>query len=190
MKASEKAYLEAAALIGCEVEVIKAVALVESNGSGFNPDGTPKTLFEGHWFHKLTKGAYTGLKGTEGLSYARWTRAHYGKNQEAEKKRLEAACMLNREAALLSTSWGAFQIMGFNYAACGYDGIQSFVNAMYGGPDGQLNAFVRFIKSKKLEGALIKRDWAYFASRYNGPGYKVNQYDTKMQRAYLKFKGK
>ncbi|MEE8298899.1 MAG: N-acetylmuramidase domain-containing protein [Thermodesulfobacteriota bacterium] len=35
---------------------------------------------------------------------------------------------------------------------------------------------------------LKKRDWANFARRYNGPGYKKNKYDEKLERAYNKYK--
>ncbi|MCC6559800.1 MAG: DUF3380 domain-containing protein, partial [Xanthomonadales bacterium] len=40
------------------VPTLKAVAEVESAGSGFLSDGRPKILFEGHVFSRLTKRAY------------------------------------------------------------------------------------------------------------------------------------
>ena len=187
VKITEQEFQKAADLIGCEVAVIKAVAKIESNGSGFNADGTPKTLFEGHWFHKLTNGKYSNNAKYESISYQKWTRKWYG-NQTVEKQRLDLATSLDRDAALQSTSWGAFQIMGFNYKLCGFKTVQDFINAMYKGEGTQLLAFIGFVKSKKLDDELRDKDWAKFAYYYNGSGYAINKYDEKMEAAYIKFK--
>jgi len=187
LKISEEEFKTAADLIGCEVAVIKAVAKIESNGSGFNADGTPKTLFEGHWFHKLTDGKYSNDSRYESISYAKWTRKWYG-NQIVEKQRLDLAGSLDRDAALQSASWGAFQIMGFNYKLCGFNTVQEFINAMYKGEGTQLLAFINLVKSKKLDDELRDKDWAKFAYYYNGSGYAINKYDEKMKAAYIKFK--
>lgn len=184
---TDKGYQIAADLLGCEIAVIKAVAKIESLGSGFNADGTPKTLFEGHWFHKFTKGKYTGIWKYRSISYPRWVRIWYG-NQKAEKKRLSLACSLNRTAALKSASWGCFQIMGFNYKIAGFDTVQSFVNAMYRSEDEHLFAFVNYVKNRKLSKYLIKKDFDRFAYFYNGAGYKKNKYAVKMYNAYKSFK--
>lgn len=184
---TEKAYKRASKLLFCEVEVIKAIAKVESNGNGFNSDGTPKTLFEGHWFHKLTGGKYSGVWKYRSISYPRWTRIWYGK-QKAEKKRLSLACSLDREAGLKSASWGAFQIMGFNYSLCGFTSVQDFVNAMYANEDAQLIAFVNYIKNRKLGKYLREKNFDNFAYYYNGKSYKENRYAKKMRIAYLQSK--
>jgi hypothetical protein len=52
----------------------------------------------------------------------------------------------------------------------------------------QLNAFVNFIQANNLAQYLKTKNWAAFAYRYNGPGYKANSYDTKLQTYYNKFK--
>jgi hypothetical protein len=188
-KITEQEFIKAAQIIGCEVEVIKAVAEIESRGSGFNRDGAPKILFEGHWFHRLTKGKYTGNIQYSRISYEKWTRKFYG-NQTNEHKRLDQAVKLDRGAALQSASWGAFQIMGFNYKRCGYDRLQDFINAMFRSEGEHLMAFIGFVKSMKLDDELRNKDWAKFAYSYNGPSYKVNNYDVKMNNAYLKYKKK
>lgn len=186
---TEEEFKKAAEIIGCEVEVIKAVAKVESNGGGFNPDGSPKTLFEGHWFHKLTNGKYSDDDRYKSISYKKWTKVWYG-NQKVEKERLELAISLDRNAALQSASWGAFQIMGFNYRAAGFSKVQDFINAMYKSEGEQLLAFIQFIKSKNLGRYLISKDWAKFAYGYNGEGYAKNKYDIKLKNAYEEFKKK
>lgn len=185
-KLTEDNYVEVARQLNCEVAAVKAVTEVESRGSGFDPEGFPKTLFEGHWFHKLTNGKFSSTYPT--VSYPKWTRTFYGKSWSAEKQRLTLASELDREAALMSASWGLFQIMGFNYKTCGFDSIQDFVNAMCHSEGAQLKAFANFVINNNLSRHLIKHNWAAFAERYNGPGYASNKYDTKLAEAYIKFK--
>lgn len=115
---SDELWNKLATSLGIEVPVLKAVAYVESSGSGFLPSSSkPKVLFEGHVFHRLTGGIYDDEY--PNLSYRKWSREKYSGSLAGEWRRLEAACQLNRPAALQSASWGMFQIMGFNYAYCG-----------------------------------------------------------------------
>ncbi len=164
--------------------VLEAVARVESGGSGF-VDSTPpkpKVLFEGHYFHRLTGGRFSATHPT--LSFANWTRQHYAKSALGEWARLDSAIALDRDAALQSASWGAFQIMGANYAQCGYSDVETFVAAQYAGAPAQLECFTRFIARPWYLEPLRAKDWALFAERYNGPGYRTNKYDTKLAQAY------
>lgn len=178
-------YSDAAAYLGCSVAAIKAVASVESAGSGFDPEGFPKTLFEGHKFNQFTGGVYSAKHPT--YSYLKWTKNFYGKTWRDEKDRLFFAMSLNREAAIKSASWGEFQIMGFNWQATGATSIQDFVNRMCDGPESQLSLFCGFIKaSPRLLVALRDLKWVEFAKLYNGDGYAANQYDTKLASAYRK----
>lgn len=177
-------YKEAANKLGWDVAAIKAVAQVESLSGGFLKDGTPKTLFEGHIFHRETKGRFSKEHPT--LSYPKWTKKYYG-SQANEKIILDTAVKLDRQAALKSTSWGAFQIMGFNYKHCGFNTVQEFVNAMYKSEYSQLLAFVNYIESVGISKHVINKDWASFARAYNGPGYKANNYDVKLASAYKKY---
>ena len=170
--------------LNLEVAVLRAVAAVESAGEGFlpAPSELPKVLFEGHAFHKLTQGRFDAKH--PDLSYPKWDRSKYAKTQVAEWKRVDAACVLDRVSALQSTSWGAFQIMGFNYAACGFSDVEAFVQAQRSGSAGQLDAFARFIDRPAFLRPLRVRDWAAFAKLYNGPGYAANKYDSKLEQAY------
>lgn len=186
MALTRQDFIDDAAKIGCEVEAVMAVAAVESKGGGFDPEGFPKTLFEGHWFHKLTKGKFTATHPT--LSYPKWTRVHYGRTWQEEKARLQAACALDRSAALMSASWGMFQIMGFNHTICGYKTVQSFVNDMCKSEDAQLGVFTGFILNSGLADELRDKRWADFARLYNGPEFAVNKYDQKLAAAYAKAK--
>jgi hypothetical protein len=102
-----------------EAAALRAVAAVEAAGSGFLPNdpARPKILFEGHAFHRLTGGRFATQR--PDLSYVKWDRTKYSGTLKGEWARLEAACNLDRAAALQAASWGMFQIMGFNYAYCG-----------------------------------------------------------------------
>ncbi|NCP67612.1 DUF3380 domain-containing protein [bacterium] len=87
----------------------------------------------------------------------------------------------------LATSYGAFQIMGFNHEVAGFDSPQSMIDAM-ATPQGQLQAFAGFIESNpRIHNALRSHDWATFAHGYNGAGYRANRYDEKMAEAYSQF---
>jgi hypothetical protein len=108
----------------------------------------------------------------------------------AEHERLGRAAAIDRECALSSCSWGAFQIMGYHWKGLGYASQQAFINAMYASESQQLDAFVRFIKADPvLVRALKALDWPAFARRYNGPNFSRNQYDKKMSNAYNKAAG-
>lgn len=179
-------FLDDARLLGCEPEAIQAVARVESKGSGFDKNGFPITLFEAHWFHKLTKGRFTVSH--PHLSSVNWNRSLYGRTAEAEAARLQEASGLDRTAALQSASWGLFQIMGFNHASCGHKTVQSFVNQMCKDHNSQLALFVSYIQTRGLADELRDRRWADFARLYNGSAYAKNKYDQKLETAYQHFK--
>jgi hypothetical protein len=178
---TEVDYQAAANVLSVDVATVKAVAAVESQGGGFLSNGKPKILFEGHWFSKLTKGQYD--KSHPSISYPRWTKAHY-LGGSAEYGRYNTALALDREAAMKSTSWGSFQIMGFNHAKAGYTTVEVFVQDMYKNEGYHLSAFIKFLKSVKLDAHLRAKDWAAFAKGYNGPGYAENNYDTRLAQAY------
>lgn len=179
---SERAYIDAAQELEVELAAIKAVVDVESNGEAFLPDGRPKILFEAHHFSRLTKHKYDATHPR--ISSRKWNRKLY-QGGTKEHFRLEEAVKLDRQAALQSASWGMFQIMGFNFAACGFQTVQKFVNAIYKGEDEQFKAFCTFLlNNPRMLRALQRKKWDQFADAYNGPGYKLNRYDTKLEAAY------
>ena len=190
---TENQYKESAKRIGCSVAAIKAVASVESNGSGFQSDKTPTILFEPHIFWKQLK-----IKGIDpqklvdkdpslkDILYPVWGTQPYGKSS-IQNSKLERASKINREAALMSASYGLFQIMGFNWKMCGAKSLQDFINAMYQSEDRHLDMFDDYIISAGLDDELKNLDWKGFARGYNGPLYTKNAYDKKLQNAYNKF---
>ena len=183
---TERDFVKAAFILECEIAAIKAVCEVEAPNGGFAKSGNPTILFEGHIFHRYSKGRFTEKHPT--LSYPKWTRAHYAKTQDGEWVRLQAAMRLDETAALMSASWGKFQIMGFNFALCGYKSVEEFVEAMQESEAKQLDAFVQYILATGLQDELQARDWPKFARYYNGPEYKKNRYDTKLAKAFTKYR--
>jgi hypothetical protein len=185
----ESDYQRAADELGVDIATIKAVESVESAGSGFQKNGRIKILFEGHKFwEELNK--VTGnseIKSTDenaDILHQKSTTKFYKQDQW---DRLDRAALIHKEAALKSASYGLFQIMGFNYGLCGFPDVESFVNFNKQSDGHQLLCFVRFCTHQGIHVYLQNKDWAKFAYRYNGAGYKKNKYDTKLAAAYKKF---
>lgn len=180
---SQADFQEAAKALGCEVAVIKAVCEVEAPRGGFLSSGEPVILFERHIFSRITKGIYDRQASDISSPRPGGYLGGYG-----EHARLGKAIRFAREAALLSASWGRFQIMGFNYAAAGFKSVQEFVNAMYKDERSHLMAFVAFIKNdSRMANALRTKSFTVFARLYNGPNFAINRYDTKLIAAYRSF---
>ena len=172
---------------GISVNIIKAFAAVESGGrSGFGPAYMPVIAFEGHIFRKYTQQKYD--KTHPLLSYPYLVKAGpqwrtNNKDQTKAWQTMAAAFELDPEAALMSASWGMFQVMGFNFAACGYGTVFEFAAAMKLNAGQQLMAFVGFCRKKPaLVKAMKNKDYIGMAGNYNGKDF--GDYDRRIQRAY------
>jgi hypothetical protein len=182
-------YQRAATLLGVPCAAVQAVAEVESVGRGMLPDGRPKILFERHVFRRLLLEKGSKIDALPADLVNRAAGGYSG--GAAEHDRLARAANIERECALQSCSWGAFQIMGYHWKSLKYTTLQSFINAMYSGDVAQLEAFVRFINANSaLVKALRALDWPAFAKGYNGPGYAINNYDKKMAAAFSRAGGR
>lgn len=185
MKITQRDYIDAARFLQCEPEAVEAVAQVEAPKGGFLPDGRPTILFEAKAFSRFTNNLYDLTH--PNISSKVWDKNLY-RDAEGEYKRFGEAATLNFDAALKSCSWGRFQIMGFNFRECGFTSVRDFVHEMQKGEKEQMFAFIAFLKHNKLDVLLKNKEWEEFAKRYNGPGYKKNNYDEKLKKAYLKLK--
>lgn len=188
-KLTNEKIAEIARSYGISPAALLAVKLVESgNRSGFLSSGKPQILFEGHTFYRHLK-AYTKLNLVElqkehpNVIYSVWDKSKYY-GGEKEWLRLEEARKINEKYANYSTSWGMFQIMGFNWKLCKSESLESFVDDMCKSQEKQLLLSINYMISTGLIPFLEKRDWAGFAKKYNGPSYKKNEYDTRLQSAY------
>jgi hypothetical protein len=181
VRLTEADWQRAANTLRCELACVKAVAEVESSGSGFLASGRPTILFEAHIFSRRTQGVHDARH--PDISSPHWNRSLY-KGGEREYERLEKAMTLNRQAALESASWGRFQIMGFNHHSVGFPSVDAFVEAIFESEGRHLDAFVSFLQHERLDILLRDKHWADFARQYNGAGYAANQYDVKLAAAY------
>lgn len=186
---------KAAAELGVSPAHVRTVCDVEAQGAGFLPDGRVKILFERHHFIKalrqrnfseariaeLMKQGNADIISTERGGYV---------GGAGEYKRFDRACAIDLWSAYYATSFGLFQIMGFNYSYAGYNDLTAFVADMKLSESKQLMAFVKFNKVYKngvLWSALKAQDWPTYALNYNGSAYKVNNYDTKLGNSFDKY---
>ena len=172
---------------GLGIAEIRAVYETEAAGNIYIQDGRKKILYERHVFHKLTNGRYDDTYPDISSSKPYTS---YGTYSE-QYNRFEKAKKLDEEAAFQSISYGAFQIMGYNYKDAGFNTAKDFGETMFGATiDDMFGIFATFITAKTNRmtlNALIEHNWAEFARLYNGPDFKKNQYDTKMRDNYLKY---
>lgn len=176
---------EVAARLSCEWEAVAAVAEVESGPlGGFGQDGRPIILFERHLFSRKTNSQYD----VSHPNISNRTAGGYPRTQAERWAQLEEAFALAPEEALQSASYGRFQVLGQNYPNLGMANAHEYVAKLARSEKDQLEAFEAFVRANGLADELQRKDWAGFASRYNGPGYAANQYDTKMADAYARLK--
>lgn len=162
---------------------VRTVRDVEAAGAGF-ANGLPKVLFEGHIFSRLTGHKFDA--GHPAISYPKWDRSKYPASQDGRYQQILDAVALDPDAAFAAASYGAFQILGSNFSACGFSSSFEFVLAMCQTEGAQLLAFVNFLKANHLDFYLRNNQWSDFARGYNGSAYKANAYDTKLANAFVK----
>jgi len=189
-------YTAAAARLKVSELAIRVFGAVEGRGVGFLKNGKPKILFERHRMYaylRLKKGAaFANKMAVERPNIVNKKSGGYQGN-EAEYVRLELAKQIDVESALMSASWGQFQIMGENWKDLGYTSAQDFVDQQFASESYQLEAFIRFIEWKTgiidgkkvtLIDALRAENWDAVFTLYNGPNYKKLGYHAKFQKEW------
>lgn len=179
-----------------EPALLKSVAIVECglDLNGFLIDGKPKILFEGHIFYRellkvLPKASVVRISRSHpSICYESWTKQFYLGGMD-EYGRYNEAKKVNPECAMLATSWGFPQIMGFNYQCCGCQSVSEFVGKMSESEESQIELWYHFLYNQKLIPILKEHDWETFTRKYNGPG-QVNVYSQKLMNTYNNLKGK
>lgn len=184
---------------GIEPAALLAVVEVESGGQPYEQDRvTPRFLYERHVMYRELKArrgvARAAAAIRAGLALPKWERATQYKDQANSAQRLALmakAKAFDEECACRSASWGLGQTMGFHAESQGHKNAIEFVRWMTeGGVAAQITAMVKEIQKSGLVDEINRHDWAGFAYRYNGAGYKQNQYDTRMANAYAVWKAK
>jgi peptidoglycan hydrolase-like protein with peptidoglycan-binding domain len=171
--------------------IVRTVCTVETSGAGFLSDGRCTILFERHKFYgyllaKYGQAQVNTLMAQGNSDICNPSPGGYA-GGAGEYPRFNRAMAIDQNCAMMSASWGLFQIMGENFNFCGFNDVAAFVNAMRQSEDLQLTAFVAFCQKYvhgQLQTALQQKAWATFARLYNGPNFAANQYDTKMASNY------
>lgn len=184
-------YARAAADLGNGVTVkhMKASKRVEAPRGAFDDAGRPSILYERHVFSRNThpKGRFnadhadlSALKGYGPGGYGSFG-AQYGK--------LERAYALDPEAAFEACSWGAFQVLGENAAALGYESARAMAVELAKSEAAHLDSYVRFIKVNGLADDLGRcragdpDSCIPFVEGYNGHGFRQFSYHVKFAEA-------
>ena len=181
--------VERAKAEGIPPSMLLAFKEVESKDNGFLADGRPIILFERHKF-------YSWLVKSKGQSFAQSVAAthpnvcnperggYYG--YEREYDRLKIAEGFSVEGAWSSSSWGMFQVMGFNYNLCGYLNVSTFIQDMRQSETKHLDAAIGYLKKVNgLMAAMKQRNYTRVAEMYNGKDQQG--YDTKLREADMRY---
>lgn len=179
----------AARSAGLEPAALLAVAEVESGSRVFAAvEGRQEPLirFEAHYFDRRLDADKRAAARAQGLAAAAAGAVANPATQAARWRMLRQAARIDAKAAYESTSWGLGQVMGAHWAWLGYASVDAFVAEARSGAGGQLRLMARYIDKAGLFKALNTRDWATVARGYNGPGFRRNDYDGKLARAYAR----
>jgi hypothetical protein len=169
---------------GFDWRVIAAFIEVETGGKGFNSDGKIMIQFEPSWFKRYVPNAPAGIWSTNKVDV-----------QSKEWEAFNNAFAINKEAAMLSTSIGLGQIMGFHYKRLGYKTVGEMWDDAKKGIDRQIWQICEFIRTdNKLKDAIKRKDWHMIATIYNGANYlqlakKLDRepYNISLEKAYKKY---
>ena len=189
-------YIAAAKRLKVSELAIRVFGATEGRGVGFLKNGKAKILFERHrmYFYlvQLKGKAFANAQMKQYPNLVNTATGGY-KGDEAEYVRLSLAKNICAEAALMSCSWGQFQIMGENWKELGYASVFEFVEQMQLNESLQLEAFIRFIEWKTgtvngkkvaLIDALRAENWEAIFTLYNGSNYKKLGYQAKFQKEW------
>ncbi len=185
--------------LGIDADAAAAVLAIESGGTGFTSSGLV-IRFENHIFFDRFGTAqpdvfanhftYDTTKRWQGHQWRRatsdpWQLCHKaGQPGEWEVHRFAAS--LDESAAIMSTSIGLAQIMGFNYRRIGFKSPRAMLDSFSAGVGPQIVGFFDFVATSpgnKLITAIQNKDWYAFATGYNGRG-RFQEYGDKMSAAY------
>lgn len=179
------------------VAIIKTILEVESSGEGFSENGKIKIQFEPHIFARyLTKknipfviNTMLNEKGKKEyvISSGEVSFANGVDTQKNEWVAYGEACKIDVECALLATSFGLGQIMGFNYSLAGYKSVKDMVKDFELSEYNQVKGMLTFIKNQpQMWKALVEKNWGKFKNLYNGVGDQGGNYALKLAETYNK----
>jgi hypothetical protein len=190
---------EQATALGINTASAAGIMKVESGGATFS-GATDKSLmrFENHVFFRRWGNANAaafndhfrfdqgaGAHAWEGHRYRDaptdpWNEFHG--NQSRERHVLELAVGLAGDVAYECASFGAGQVMGFNFATVGFASAREMVEQYDRSERSQITGIFEYIQGAHLEGAIRAGDYRAVARGYNGAG-QVDAYAARMENA-------
>lgn len=184
---------------GLEVATLKAVMDVESAGRGFFTDWKGmqriKIQFEPHVFaRELSKRNFDVRLEKTSYGYMKlWIDGLLVLENKVDKQLEEwrafnIAARYDLESAMLATSWGLGQVMGFNYKLAGYENVGDMVDAFKESEEKQFEGMLSFILNRKIMKHLKKKNWRLFAKYYNGVNYRKYNYHKRLEKAYERYR--
>lgn len=183
MSFTETDYALVAARLRWPIPHVKAFSDVEAAGETFwliDGQRLVPVRLEAHWFGKLTNYRFNNLR--PDLSSYEWNPALAATTRAGAWQQVRAAMALDKAAGEGASSWGPFQIMGFNWSREHFRSVDELVGAMQT-EYGQLDSFARFIEGDAaLQEAGRVGDWATAARLYNGEG-NVAVYAGRLKEA-------
>ena len=159
-----EAQKQVAAALNIDVEVIMAIGAVESGGrSG------PTLRFEPHLFHRDASSAEAAKVPFTAHSPPP-TYSRVGK--ETKKPAFDHAYTVNKKAAIRSTSWGMYQVLGGHLLKKYGPDPDRALAAFYNDPDAVSYVLLQswMEGSPKARKAAQEKDFVSFAGYYNGGG--------------------
>lgn len=189
-KLTEEQLQALAVRFGLETAVLQSLAETASETAAFLPDGRASLFFEGHLFYRnLEKAGIspdTCRAGNENILFQEPT-IRYDEGGAGEYARLDKARAIHPEAALMSASYGMFQIPGERYADCGFDRVEAFVSAQNESVCRQLETLCTLLKTQGAIPLLCAHDWPAFSRRYTGTSLAPDDLAWKMGQAYYRY---
>jgi hypothetical protein len=179
---------------------VGAVLQVESNGKAFGITGQPITRFEVHIFWSRW-GRDNADQFNQHFQFDRedksWTDHRWRPDpqgawqslhgsQERELEVLEFARSLTDSGALLSASYGAGQVMGFNHGLLGFQNPQEMHEAFVGTMKAQLDGMFSYFENTSALAAPKRGDYVGLAAAYSGGG-QADHYSGLIQNASVAY---
>lgn len=170
-KVSRDASVKLAQSLSIPEWIPMGIANIETRNEGLTGKNNPVLRNEDYWWTRLSKDnpdarKYDGSKN----------------RRDYDERYMQYLAMrsVDRRAAILCHSWGAFQIMGFNMKLCGHESPEAFEVGMSTLP-GQMRLFRTFVLSNPpLASAMRQGDLHSMAYHYNGKNHAKNHYVEKL----------
>jgi len=162
--------------------LIWAYGWVECKNDAFLPSGRVSILFEGALFKKNTGGTFATV-------FPQISKTKPYGTYEFQWLKFALAAGLDFAAAVKSTSFGYFHILGDNHKHVGNKDIDDFFIDMPVSEHIHLSAFVKFVQWKKALHTAMQQcdphDWVKLAKLHNGSAAVGEEsYQAKLKQGY------